>query len=84
MVPTENVIYTCVSKDGSYFGPHLKRKNGFWLGKKGDERYIENFDDALLFLKAMPTPAWRRPNNAGNWGIVSGKTWETITLSDES
>ena len=77
-------LYTCVAKDGSYFGPHLIRKRGFWIGKKGDEKYVEDFDAALKDLKSMDSPSWRRPNPAGNWGIVTGREWRTIKLGDIS
>ena len=26
----------------------------------------------------LATPRWRRPNEAGNWDIVSGRDWKRI------
>lgn len=63
------------AKDGSFFGPHLGERGYFQVGKKGEEQKFESFADALAELKRMPTPYWRRPNEKGNWGIVSGKGW---------
>ena len=77
-----NYIYTCVARDGTYFSPHLKRKRGFWIGRKGEEKYIENFTDALSELLKMTPPSWRRPNAAGNWGIVTGIEWKYIYVSE--
>ncbi|HCX69130.1 MAG: hypothetical protein CMI61_16175 [Parvibaculum sp.] len=70
-----------VAKDGSKFTPHLKRSNGFTIGAKGEERNAESFEVALAELERMEVPKWRRPNSAGNWGIVSGRDW--VMLDDE-
>jgi hypothetical protein len=63
------------AKDGSVFSPALERKGGFTVGTKGDERRIVDFDEALAFLKSQPTARWRRPNDKGIWGIVTGIQW---------
>jgi hypothetical protein len=66
-----------VSKDGSRFDPvTCRRADGYWVGPKGHEQKIESFNDALAALATMTTPRWRRPNTAGNWGLVSGTHWE--------
>jgi transcriptional regulator with XRE-family HTH domain len=61
--------------DGSHFGPHLKRAGLFTVGEKDDEVQFENFDEALAYLRRMGVAKWRRPNAAGNWGIVSAVRW---------
>ncbi len=50
--------------------PHITRHriNSY----KGAERYVIEFGEALSELKEMPRPCWRRPNEKGSWGIVSG------------
>lgn len=50
----------------------------FTVGPKGAEEKHDSFDAALEALNQMATPRWRRPNAAGNWGIVSGCSWKNI------
>jgi len=66
-----------VSKDGSRFDPKTCcRAGGYWVGRKGRETKHASFDDAIAALAGMATPRWRRPNSAGNWGLVAGAHWE--------
>jgi hypothetical protein len=55
---------TCGSKRGIYT-----------VGEKGAEIKFESYDDALVYLARMKVAKWRRPNKAGNWGIVSAVKW---------
>lgn len=64
--------------DGSHFGPHLKRAGKFTVGEKDDEVQLEDFDEALAYLRRMGVSKWRRPNAAGSWGIVSAVRWEVM------
>lgn len=64
-----------VAKDGSAFLPGLRRASGYTIGAKGEERVVRQYEQALEELTRMETPRWRRPNSAGNWGIVSGVSW---------
>lgn len=64
-----------VAKDGSAFLPGLRRTSGYTIGAKGEERVVREYPQALEELTRMETPRWRRPNSAGNWGIVSGVSW---------
>lgn len=48
------------------------------MGRKGDERKIVGFEQALAYLRAQPSAYWRRPNEKGNWGIVTGVRWVDI------
>ncbi len=61
--------------DGSRFGSHLKREGKFTVGEKDDEVQFEDCDEALAYLRRMGLAKWRRPNAAGNWGIVSAVRW---------
>jgi transcriptional regulator with XRE-family HTH domain len=61
--------------DGSHFGSHLKRAGKFTVGDRDDELQFEDFDEALGYLRRMGVAKWRRPNAAGNWGIVSAVRW---------
>ena len=63
------------AKDGSTFHRGLRKKRGYIIGTKGEEIVVTDFADALKALHAMDTPRWRRPNQRGNWGIVSGVEW---------
>jgi hypothetical protein len=72
-----------VARDGSTFNPSLRRGAGYRVGDKGDERTITSFIDALEYLKRMPSPKCRRPNEAGSWGIVTGIAWKDILIEGE-
>ncbi|MCV2893725.1 hypothetical protein [Lentibacter sp. XHP0401] len=73
-----DVTFVPVASDGSYFNPDLVRNGKFTIGAKGEEVQYDSFDAALLALNKMETPRWRRPNEAGNWGIVSQRDWKRI------
>ena len=57
-----------------YIGSHAVHQ----LIAKGEEVSYPSFNEALSALHKMATPRWRRPNEAGNWGIVSGRDWKRI------
>ena len=67
-----------VAGDGSIFSPKLVRNGRFTVGAKGAEEKYDNFEAALLALLNIKKPRWRRPNAAGNWGIVCGHAWRDI------
>lgn len=62
-----------VESDGSktLFMPRLRRPKGFQIGEKGNERYIENYAEALAELWKMKAPHFRRPNKKNIPGIVT-------------
>ena len=64
-----------VAKDGTFFSPELARNGYFTVGEKGDEQKFRSFEDALHYLRNMNKAKWRRPNDKGNWGIVSAVEW---------
>ncbi len=78
LAPLENVIFVPVARDGSIFNPSLERNGLFQIGSKGQELNVSSFEEALTMLNAMPVPRWRRPNENGLWGIVSGVSWQRV------
>jgi hypothetical protein len=64
-----------VARDGTCFHPGLIRSGEFTVGEKGEEQRYDSFTEALQALRQMSVPRWRRPNEQGNWGIVSGIRW---------
>lgn len=72
-----------VARDGSVFTSKLKRRQGYQVGPKGNEFYVDDFHEALEALKKMPTPYWRRPSrSSGVPGIVTGIRWEQRPRSE--
>jgi hypothetical protein len=71
-------LFIPVAADQSRFGPELRTAEGYRIGRKGEERTEPDYFRALEFLSRQSRPYWRRPNSAGNWGIVSGQGWERI------
>ena len=78
---SDEVVFVPVAADGSHFHPGLERGGKFMIGAKGEEVSYPSFNEALSALQKMATPRWRRPNEAGNWGIVSGRDWKRIERS---
>ncbi|WP_205123497.1 hypothetical protein [Marimonas lutisalis] len=77
-VVPERVIFVPVARDGSMFTPDLQRNGSYRIGAKGAEEDHADFSVALSRLNAMSVPRWRRPNEKGIWGIVSGVAWQRI------
>lgn len=75
---SDEVVFVPVAADGSFFHPGLARGGKFMIGAKGDEVQFTTFGEALGALQKVATPRWRRPNDAGNWGIVSGRDWKRV------
>lgn len=51
------------------------RAGNFRIGPKRAEELHLTFESALIRLRQMPRPQSRRPNERGNWGIVTGIRW---------
>lgn len=81
--PAAAAVEVPVAKDGSWFGPHIKRTSGYTIGEKGDEVRVSDIDDAIRQLRRMSVPRWRRPNAEGIWGIVSGVRWARLSELDK-
>lgn len=79
--PAESRLKLPIAKDGSFFCREAcRRANGYTVGEKGTEQQFQDFEAALDYLRDMPVAKWRRPNEKGNWGIVSAIDW--IELKD--
>lgn len=65
------------ASDGTSFHPGLAspRDGSFRVGERYAEVRFSSFEEALRYLRAMPIARWRRPNDAGNWGLVSAVRW---------
>jgi hypothetical protein len=74
----DDVVFVPIAADGSFFHPGLARSGKFTIGAKGEETSYPTFEEALVALQKMATARWRRPNDAGNWGIVSGRDWKRV------
>jgi len=66
------------ASDGTIFSPSLRRRSGYTIGPKGDERRYDEFDEALRALQEMNPPRWRRPNEKSAWGVVTGTSWVEV------
>jgi transcriptional regulator with XRE-family HTH domain len=68
------------ASDGSFFhrGLASPRDGTFRVGDKGSEVRFRSFEEALAYLEKMPVAKWRRPNDAGNLGIVSAVRWGSL------
>lgn len=64
-----------VEADGSktHFLPTLRMPTGYRFGRKGSERVVTDYWEALQAVSEMPIPTFRRPNSAGNFGGVACK-----------
>lgn len=51
------------------------RDGSFRVGDKYAEQRFNSFEEALRYLRTMPVARWRRPNESGNWGLVSAVRW---------
>lgn len=73
--PTLKGIVVPFASDGTCFNPSLSRAGKFAVGEKATPQYFADFLSALSYLSSMDTAKWRRPNDQGNWGLVSAVKW---------
>ena len=74
------------ARDGSYFSPKTFRPKTkeYNVGDKGagNTKRFNNFNDALSYLqgqRAAKKPVkWWRPDDKGNWGLVTAIRWATL------
>lgn len=53
------------------------------IGAKDEEVRYGDFYEALQALATMKVARWRRPNDAGNWGIVRARgNWVAVSKAD--
>lgn len=79
--PKKKLVKVPFAADGTCFNPSLTRPKvggGYTVGEKGAEISIKSFKTALEYLKQMKAAHWRRPNKAGNWGIVAAVRWGSL------
>jgi hypothetical protein len=77
-IDLDRTIFVPVARDGSIFNPSLLRGGLYQIGAKGEEQHFTSFSEALSALNAMTVPRWRRPNEKGHWGIVTGIAWQRV------
>lgn len=81
---SDDFLFVPVARDGTLFGPNLCRRQGvdekpsYTVGGKGTEKAFDNYEKALAELTKMSNPRWRRPNENGNFGIVSAEQWRRL------
>lgn len=67
------------AEDGSYFSKTTFRpkKREYNVGDKGagNTKRFKNYDEALAYLRTMTPPRWWRPNEKGDWCLVTGIRW---------
>jgi hypothetical protein len=78
------ILWVPFASDGSEFHPEsCLRGGGYSVGRKGAEEKIEDYRKALDRLAKMrPAQYWRRPNTAGNWGIVTAEGFRPRTAEE--
>lgn len=67
------ILWVPFASDNTDFDPAKCRRAGkYVVGPKGAEITLTDYRDALDALARMkPAAYWRRPNSAGNWGVVT-------------
>lgn len=67
------ILWVPFASDETEFHPETCRRAGkYTVGPKGAEKTFADYREALNCLARMQsTRYWRRPNVAGNWGIVT-------------
>lgn len=87
---TGEIFWVPFASDNSEFDPAKCLRNGkYTVGPKGSECTFADYREALDALARMkPAAYWRRPNTAGNWGIVTAvgfhpRTAEELSLDEE-
>jgi hypothetical protein len=80
---SDEYINVPVASDGTYFSYACEyKRGGYQIGPKGSELKVETFAEALTQLVQMPLAKWRRPNQSGNFGLVSAVEWKRVKKSE--
>lgn len=92
LIPAQNemgdFLFVPEARDGTVFSPIACKRGGsngehrYTVGSKDAEVDYEDYEDALAALSRMATPRWRRPNENGNFGIVSAERWRRLTRDE--
>jgi hypothetical protein len=83
-IEEEGGVTVPFAEDGTCFHPNLRRPRSgkYTVGAKGKEIHFDSFYEALAYLRSLPTAHWRRPNKAGNWGIVIAVRWDCLPATN--
>jgi hypothetical protein len=81
---TGEIFWVPFASDNSEFNPAKCLRNGkYTVGPKGSESTLADYREALDALARMkPAAYWRRPNTAGNWGIVTAVGFRPRTAEE--
>jgi hypothetical protein len=81
---TGEIFWVPFASDDSEFDPAKCLRNGkYTVGAKGSESTFGDYREALDALARMkPAAYWRRPNTAGNWGIVTAVGFRPRTAAE--
>lgn len=85
---SEDYFFVPEARDGTIFSPTFCQRRGsggkpsYTIGAKGDEKTYDDYEAALADLTRMRTARWRRPNENGNFGIVSAERWRRLSRSE--
>ena len=86
---TDEFLFVPEARDGTVFAPTSCLRPGtpketpcYTIGPKGAETDYIEYDEALAALTEQKTPRWRRPNENGNFGIVTAERWRRLTRSE--
>lgn len=85
---TGDYLFVPVARDGTMFSPQFCQRLGkdghpsYTIGAKGGERSFSDYEEALGELAKMSNPRWRRPNENGNFGIVSAEQWRRLNRTE--
>lgn len=77
---TKSRILVPFAADGSCFNPTLRcpKSGKYIVGEKGKELEFDDFEAAREHIMMMYIPRWRRPNEAGDWEVVSTTIWKVL------
>lgn len=81
-------LFVPEARDGTVFSPTACKRGGkngtpyYTVGAKDGEVDYDDYEEALNALSRMSTPRWRRPNEHGNFGIVSAERWRRLTREE--
>lgn len=81
-------LFVPEARDGTVFSPIACKRGGkdgmpyYTVGAKDAQANYEDYEKALAALSGMSTPRWRRPNENGNFGIVSAERWRRLTRDE--
>jgi hypothetical protein len=85
---TDDFVFVPEARDGSLFTPTACKRGGkrdephYTIGAKGSEQDFDSYDEALAELSRMTVPRWRRPNEQGNFGIVTAERWRRLSRAE--